>query len=74
MSKQEILEDVVEIGPWSLLGKQVCAHSEVPPHQIERRANELEPTGIRSRWTLDPKRKPKKCADHPERLHYVLTC
>ena len=76
-----------EWGLYSLCIMQVCAHSGVPPEQVERRANELNPTGLQSgsRWRIvwgtdenDPannaNKAPIRCVEQPGRIHYLLSC
>lgn len=95
----EILEDVVvtrqfmdpkEWGFYALCFMQVCAHSEIPPEQVEARANALNPTGIRDAWKIvwgkgqseldSPDMAPAPCRGESEtgaptgRIHYLLGC
>lgn len=76
-----------EWGLFALCVMQVCAYCEVPPSIIEARANELNPPGSSSPWTIvwgtgddpddpidQPKCAPIKCADDSTRIHYLLSC
>lgn len=75
-----------EWGIYALCYMQVCAHSEVPPEQVERRANELNPVGTSGQWRIASeypngqvmKDNPVPCVDadgtKTGRLHYLLSC
>lgn len=76
----EIQEDVV-VTSIRVLYLQVCAHSEIPPEQVEKRANELEPTGLQSSWTIvrdGGVENPVPCRGVNDELtgraHWVLSC
>lgn len=62
-----------------LVHLSVC--SDLPISEVLERANQEEPTGIESRWTLDPAGtfsdgipNPARCTTDPDRRHYLLSC
>ena len=67
-------------GIYALAFMQVCAHCEVPPEIVERRANELNPSGVSHAWKItsvgphDADISPKQCESDPARIHYMLSC
>jgi hypothetical protein len=67
-------------GLFALCYMQVCAHGECPPELIERRANEMNPSGLDHPWTLTTEGpdgsdlSPVPCDDDPARLHHMLSC
>src|SRR5438445_9602500 len=74
-----------EMGLMGIATMQVCAYGEVLPETVEKRANELNPSGVSSDWKIvwgtddeDPmnnaNKAPTACAEVPGRLHYLLTC
>lgn len=49
--------------------------------EIERKANEVQPTGISSRWKISEEKKfrggesmPCACEEDPSRMHWLLNC
>jgi hypothetical protein len=77
-------DDVVVTNPMlGLLYMQVCAYGEVPPDQVEARANALNPSGTSNGWHVivaddpedeGPSKAPVACSDDDARLHYLLVC
>lgn len=74
--------NAVQVVRRSLLALQVCVPKDLGNAEIEDQTNSIEPTGIRSGWTIvddgndclagDPSR--VQCHDDPNRVHLVLTC
>lgn len=59
---------------------QVCAVKNAPDDEILAVANSVNPSGTRQGWCevartdKDIKLKPVRCADDPDRLHFILSC
>lgn len=71
----------VSIVRWHLLNIIVCAPTDMSRDEVERRTNEIHPSGTTNGWIFDDgkeleadKFKPLQCADDPSRTHYVLWC
>jgi hypothetical protein len=75
-------EDVVVTrGVIGICHMQVCAYGETPPERVEERANQLNPTGISSRWKIvtgeelgEENLAPAPCEQFRGRIHYLLSC
>lgn len=74
-----------EWGIYALCYMQVCAHSEVSPEIVERRANEENPSGTSGHWAIaktgpgeEPMENPVQCKDADGtptgRVHWMLSC
>lgn len=79
--------DPVEWGLIAMCVMQVCAYCEVPPEQVEARANALNPPGTDGVWKImwgtstdpgdpldGPNMAPVKCENDSARMHYLLSC
>lgn len=58
----------------SLLYCQVCAPKNSKFVDIEKYANEENPTGIDSKWRLDTSVEQTQCEKYPENVHHLLNC
>lgn len=67
------------VGPCHM---QVCAHKDATDEEILTLANRLNPSGTSNGWTAIVRelsefwgdKRPVKCQDDPERIHYMLSC
>jgi hypothetical protein len=79
--------DQVILLHWGLVHCVVCAPVSVNTEEVVRKTNELNPTGIDSKWTLSAEpliTKDEKhdwyrtnqlsCPDCATRTHYLLSC
>ena len=71
------MEDVIVTNPFAgLFYMQVCALKTLTDEQILEAANRLNPCAESSKWSYierDTKeREPVQCADHADRMHYLI--
>lgn len=73
---------VVTRGIVGLCHMQVCAHKDATDEEILAVANQENPSGTSNGWSTIVRevsefwgdKRPVKCADDPERIHYMLSC
>jgi hypothetical protein len=60
-----------------IFNMQVCAVNDATEEEIIAFANDTNPSGTTLGWThisYGSKQEPVKCADDPNRIHYILVC
>lgn len=75
------VRSIVQIYSWELVHLSVCAPGDLAPNEVEDDANRQSPTGLSSRWQIDPDEgfrsgEPNGCScnSDPERRHWLLSC
>lgn len=73
--------DTIEIYSHGIIACSVCAPKRLARRTVERVVNELNPTGIATKWKISKDEKfrtgqtnPCVCEDDPKRLHYLMEC
>jgi len=73
------MEDVI-IYTQGIIFCSVCAKKGLTIQEITDKVNELNPTGIGSKWQLSKEKfkggeeNPAQCNKYPDRLHYLFNC
>lgn len=53
---------------------QCCAPKGTATDLVESFVNQVNPTGIDSKWRVDASQGEVQCEKHPENIHVVLSC
>lgn len=66
--------DIIQINPFTI---QVC--TKITPDKIKKLTNDLNifhPSGNSNGWKISEleSEKPVKCAEYPEKYHYIFEC
>jgi hypothetical protein len=75
------MDKVIITRPFTgICSMQVCAHKDATDEEILLVCNSQNPSGTTNGWSEvvrveeDYKPAPIQCADHADRLHYVILC
>lgn len=67
--------EIIKVG---MLSIQVCAEDSMTDEQILYDTNDLSPSGTTAGWCeinkTEEGMKPVKCAEYPNRTHYIIHC